>query len=186
MRTQNVTQINNALQQYFRASKRVRINGRDGAFVVVDDKKEAVDLVKNMFVSRGEDQVVLSASNVSEAQNVIKGNEIRAVIIDLSLDGEGDNGDGFTLADWLNEEHPDVPFIFATGREKRVKEIENKFPGVDIFVKGKHNIDDFACALGMEEEESEEVKTIPCDEDVDKKVKPSSFSFLKKVFSGVF
>ena len=108
MQTQNISQINNALQQYFRASKRVRINGRDGAFVVVDDKKEAVDLVKNMFISRGEDQVVLSASNVSEAQNVIKENKIRAVIIDLSLDGEGDNGDGFTLADWLNDEHPEI------------------------------------------------------------------------------
>jgi len=186
MKVQSINQINNALQQYFRASKRVRINGRNGAFVVVDDRKEAVDLVKNMFIVRGEDQIVLSATNVTEAQTVIQNNEIRAVIIDLTLDGKGKNGDGFNLADWLNDKHPEIPFMFATGREERVKEIEKKFPGVDIFVKGIHNTDDFACALGMEEEDQKGMKTIPRDEGVDQEIKKSSFSFFKKVFSFVF
>lgn len=185
----DINQINDALQQYFRASKRVRINSRKGVFVVVDDKEEAVDLVRTMFISRGEKQTVLGASNVSEAKRVIAenedGNQVRAVVIDLELDGEGENGDGFTLANWLNDEHPAIPFIFATGREKGIKEIERKFPGVDIFVKGRHSLDDFACALGLNE--GEEVinagKTIPKDECALSEVvcKPSAFSFLKKM-----
>ena len=187
----NIKNVNDALQQYFRASKRVRINSRKGVFVVVDDKKEAVDLVRKMFVSRGTNQTVLGATNVSEAKRVIgeneNGNKVRAVVIDLELDGEGEDGDGFVLANWLNDEHPDIPFIFATGREKRTKEIEREFPGVDIFVKGLHNLDDFACALGLNEEEKviDECKTIPKDQCTLSEVayKPSAFSFFKKMIS---
>jgi len=184
MNNRKFTEIDSALQQYFRASRRVRINGRKGAFVVVDDKEEAVNLVKSMFISRGESQVVLGADSVSEAKDVIQKNQIRAVIIDLNLNGEGSDGDGFNLADWLNEEYPDIPFVFATAGKGRVREIERKFPGVDIFIKGLHNIEDFACALGMEED-SNETKVIPIDENSKTEAK-SSFSFLKKVLSFTF
>jgi len=197
MKRQSAEQINNALQQYFRASRRVRINARRGVFVVVDDRKEAVELVKSMFKSRGEDQKIVSAINVSDAKKVINenknGQQVKAVVIDLGLAGEGKDSDGFVLADWLNNEYPDIPFIFATGKEKRVKEIEVKFPGVDIFVKGKHNLDDFECALGLNDESNDHTnqRTIPNDpieisEKSEKSDKPSAFSFLKEVFSFAF
>jgi len=182
MNNKKFTEIDNALKQYFRASRRVRINGRKGSFVVVDDKMEAVNLVRNMFVSRGENQVVLDASNVSEAKDVIQKNQIKAVVIDLNLDGEGQDGDGFNLADWLNEEFPDIPFIFATAGKERVKEIERNFPGVDIFIKGLHNIEDFACALGMEEC-PKETEVIPKDRDLKNKEKSS---LLKRVLNFAF
>ena len=184
MNSKRFTEINSAMQQYFRASRRVRINGRKGVFVVVDDQKDAVDLVKNMLISRGEDRVVLDADSVSEAKDVIQKNQIRVVIIDLNLNGKGSDGDGFNLADWLNEECSDIPFVFATAGKRRVAEIERKFPGVDIFIKGLHNIEDFACALGMKEDLSE-TKVIPIDENL-KTEEKSSFSFLKKVLSFTF
>jgi len=184
MNNRNLTEIDEALQQYFRASRRVRINGRKGAFVVVDDKEEAVNLVKSMFISRGENQVVLDADSVSKAKDIIQKNQIRAVIIDLNLNGEGSDGDGFNLANWLNEEFPEIPFVFATAGKKRVGAIKRKFPGVDIFIKGLHNIEDFACALGMKEDSSE-TKVIPKDEVLKTETK-SSFSFLKKVLDFAF
>jgi len=183
MKTQKITEIDNAMQLYFRTSRRIRINGRRGAFVIVDDREEIVNLVKNMFVVRGENQVVLSASNVSEAKDIIKKRQIKAVVIDLGLNGEGENGNGFNIANWLNEEYPDIPFVFATGKKNKVKEIERRFPGVDIFIKGQNTIEDFACALGMDEN-SNEVEIIP--KDIDKNIEVNNSSFIKKVFNFVF
>jgi len=164
----NVKEISSAFQQYFRSSKRVRINSRSGVFVVADDKTEAVDLVQKLFVARGEDQKIVSSKNVSEAKNqIVKHNiedGVKAVIVDLGLEGKGKDADGLHLAKWLNQEFPDIPFVFSTGRSKRRSELEKQFPGVDIFIKGTDNLGDLAEALGLNViKEDEDKVCIPRD-----------------------
>jgi CheY-like chemotaxis protein len=179
----NVAELNDALQQYFRASKRIRINARKGIFVVVDDRQEMIDYIKKMIFIQDENQKVIGESNVEDAQKTIESNDIRAVVIDIGLDGDANNTNGFILADWLNDEYPDVPFLFATGKKKMVKEIESRFPGVDIFIKGKHNTDDFICALGLDEDSCvTETDTLPVDLEMAGETKKSSaFSFFKGI-----
>lgn len=185
----NIQELNSAFQKYFRSSKRIRIHSRKGVFVVVDDRDEAVDLVKKLFISRGENQKIISSKNVSEAQQQIQnhdnGNGIKAVIIDLGLDGEGQDGDGVYLAQWLNEEYPDIPFIFSTGRENRIGELEKEFPGVDIFIKGKDSLYELAESLGLNvEDKFEELVCIPTDNVTgQEKVEDGVFGFMRRIFA---
>jgi len=186
----SVKELNSAFQKYFRYSKRVRIHNRSGVFVVADDRIEAVDLVRKLFISRGEkEQEIISSRNVLEAQNQIencdKGNGIKAVVIDLGLDGEGENGDGVFLAKWLNDQYPEIPFVFSTGREKRFRELEKQFPGVDIFIKGKDSLHDLAEALGLNVEDNKitESDCIPIDNvrtEEREEVGSGMFSFVRK------
>jgi len=145
--------MNSELQKYFRASKRIRIHEREGVFIVVDDKEEAVELIKRLFNSRGEIFEIVSAKNVSEAKKRIEeygnGDKVKAIVIDLGLEGEGKNADGFSLAKYLDQEHQDIPYIVSTGRVKRAKQIENMLPGVDVFIKGENSINDLAESLGL-------------------------------------
>jgi CheY-like chemotaxis protein len=163
-----VQELNVEFQKYFRSSKRIRIHSRTGVFVVVDDREEAVDLVKKLFLCKGEeDQEIVSAKNVEEAQKQVEihgnGDNVKAIIIDLGLDGEGKNADGVHLAEWLTKEHPVIPFIFSTGKQNKARTLEKKFPGVDIFIKGKDSINELAEALGLNVEEESDVTCIPID-----------------------
>jgi len=183
----NVKEINSAFQQYFRSSKRVRINSKSGVFVVADDKTEAVDLVQKLFVARGEDQKVVSSKNVSEAQDqILKHNiedGVKAVIVDLGLEGKGKDADGLRLAKWLNQEFPDIPFVFSTGRSKRKSELERQFPGVDIFIKGTDNLGDLAEALGLNIiKEDEDNVCIPRDNGSTEETL-GMFSFVRKLLT---
>lgn len=191
MKTQEVKEINSAFQKYFRASKRIRIHERNGAFIVVDDRDEAVDLIRKLFISRDEKQEILSAKNVSEAQlqidNQNNGKNVKAVVIDLGLDGNGKDGDGLYLAEWLSSTYPSIPFVFSTGKEKRAKDLIKKFPGVDVFIKGKNNLYELAEALGLNvrEDNNEDYNPIPKDPVNlnEENCKEGVFSFVKGLFS---
>jgi DNA-binding NtrC family response regulator len=179
--------INNSIQQYFRASKRVRINGREGVYVVVDDRQEAIDLIKRLFESRNLGYEIVGAKNVEEAKKEInlrnKGQDVKAVVIDLGLEGKGHNADGLNLAKWLEEEHNDIPYIISTGKSKRRVQIERQLPGVDVFIKGQNSIDDLAEALGLNiDTAEEESEVIPRDINVEQESE-GFVSIFKNLFS---
>lgn len=191
MKVQSIGHINNSLQQYFRASKRIRIHNRKGIYLIVDDRKEAVEMIRRLFDSKNISYEIASAKNVSEAKNKIKeqqnGEYIKAVVIDLSLEGEGSNGNGMSLIEWLENNYEDIPYIISTGRENKEKEIKKQFPGVDIFIKGKNSIDDLADALGInEKDEKDDTKIIPKDLDQEEESNNSSFSKMLNKFFNIF
>ena len=186
----NIEELNCAFQKYFRTSKRVRIHSRNGVFLIVDDKEQAIDLIRKLFMARREDRKIMSAKSVSEAQMKIKelnnGEDVKAVVIDIGLSGEGNDGNGVYLARWLNDKYPDIPFLFSTGKEKRAKSLEKEFPGVDIFIKGKDNIYDLSDALGLNVEGERDCDCIPKDEEeVDNKNSKKSgvFHFVRKILA---
>jgi CheY-like chemotaxis protein len=180
--------MNNAIQKYFRASKRVRIHGRQGVYIVVDDRQEAIDLVKRLFESRSLNYEVVSAKNVEEAQKEInkrnEGADVKAVVIDIGLEGQGQSADGLYLAKWLEKEHSDIPYVISTGKSKRRVQLEKQLPGVDVFIKGKNSIDDLAEALGLNVETNKDIESevIPCD--INTEQKDEGFvSIFKNLFS---
>jgi len=181
--------INDSIQQYFRASKRVRINGREGAYLIVDDRQEAIDLVKRLFESRNLGYEIVGAKNVEEAKKEIslrnEGQDVKAVVIDLGLEGKGHNADGLNLAKWLEEEHSDIPYIISTGKSKRRVQIERQLPGVDVFIKGQNSIDDLAEALGLniETDEGSESEIIPRDINTEQEIEGGFISIFKNLFS---
>jgi CheY-like chemotaxis protein len=190
---ENTEDLDCAFQKYFRNAKRIRINHRNGVFIVVDDNKDVVDLIHGLFISRGQNQIVVGAKNVQEAQEQIKkyknGEKVKAIIVDVGLEGEKENCDGILFAEWLNKQYPIIPFVFSTGREQLAKNLEKKFPGVDIFIKGKDQLSDLSDALGLNIVESkDETDFIPRDAAIkqqEKQKERSVFRYLRKIYGGL-
>src|SRR5581483_5939283 len=83
---------------------------KDVTLLIVDDEPDLRDIVADSFTNAG--YHVLTASNGSEAFDVVKHNKVDVIVSDVRMPG----GDGIDLLCKLKEINPDSPnVILATG-----------------------------------------------------------------------
>lgn len=76
--------------------------------LVVDDEPNAIRVLSAMLKDTG--YQVYAASNVDKACEIIRSEEIDAVITDLKMPGK----DGFQLFQYVTEQYPQMPVLFLT------------------------------------------------------------------------
>ena len=142
---------NEKLKKFFRQQRRESIKNRKGAILLVDDFKEQEELLRYMLDVKKYPNDLVVARGAREAKAIIKktADDLRIVIIDIELFGVNNNIYGIDLMRWMDDNYPDIPYIVLTGRQDVVPFIEENIPGVDVIVKGKNTINDFADAIGL-------------------------------------
>ena len=147
-----LSEANEKLRVLFRKYRRKDLLNRQGVVLVVDDVPEQQQVLDEMAKARLSSIEVECVESMDDAQSVIeKSGEdgIKIVVVDLVLNG---HGDGFQLIEWMSEYYPSLPYIVITGRLEKVDELKERFPGVDILIKGQSTINDYADAMGLPSE----------------------------------
>lgn len=150
-----IDEANQKLRKFFRLQRKEHLIEREGLILVVDDMDKQADVLRAMLKMRGLNIEVESVPSLVEAQRFIKrvgSDVIKIVVVDIRLKNmqEPENQDGYVLISWMRFECPSLPYIVMTGMSHAVDDISHKIPGVDIFVKGVANIDEFADAMGFQ------------------------------------
>lgn len=143
-------EANRQLQEYFRKSRRYKIMRRKGVILFVDDEPKQKTVLEYLLKSRNVDIPIIAVENIEEAKKEVKkrGKEnIRVIIVDLSLQDDDDSGEKFI--DWIRENYKEVPFIVSTGHIAKARELPRRIPGAEVFVKGMTPVEEFADALGI-------------------------------------
>lgn len=149
-----IDDANQKLRELFRLQRKEQLVAREGLILVVDDMDKQAEMLRAMLKMRGLDIKVENVPSLEEAKRFIGrvGPEaIKIVVVDIRLKNskKPENQDGYMLIDWIRSEHPSLPYIVMTGMSHTVDDISHKVPGVDIFVKGVADIDEFADSMGL-------------------------------------
>lgn len=83
-------------------------NVENGRVLIVDDEANALKVLSAILV--GEGYSVRQAQDVEKAVDILKEEDLDAVITDMKMPG----GDGMHLYDYITETSPDIPVIFLT------------------------------------------------------------------------
>ena len=79
--------------------------------LVVEDEDPVRDLISECLTDAG--YRVLEASNVAQAKDTLFGNSsVELVFSDINMPG---HEDGFALARWLREHHPEIKILLTSG-----------------------------------------------------------------------
>ena len=143
-------EANRQLQDYFRKSRRFRINRRKGAIIFIDDEPKQVTVLEYLLKTRGINIPVVSFINIDDAKKFIEQNgseAIRAVILDLNFDTGAENGE--SMIQWIEDRYNEIPFIISTGYEKEARKIAKRIPGLEVMIKGQTSIEEFSDILGI-------------------------------------
>jgi DNA-binding NtrC family response regulator len=79
-----------------------------GLVLIVDDEPNAARVLSAILA--GEGHTVLTASDASKAEHILKSRDVDAIITDLRMPGR----DGMQLFEYVTEHLPDIPVIFLT------------------------------------------------------------------------
>lgn len=151
------------LSKLFRKSRKVHLSNRVGEILLVDDVPEQKGVLNVILQALSVNIDIVHFYNALDAENYIKdnSNNIRIVIVDILLSG---GKSGIDFLDWLVEYDSEMPYIVITGSEEIIDVVKEKFPGIDVLLKGKSGINEFADAIGLPSLKSScEYDKIPLD-----------------------
>ncbi len=167
-------EANVEIKKLFRSSRKLQVSNRSGFVLLVDDYPFQKTVLVDLFKMYNLDIDVYNVSTVSDAKSFINGcsDNIRLVIVDIMLLGSlgEETSDGLSLVDWLRANYSSMPFVITTGNVDKALEASDRFPDVDVFIKGETDIDDYADAIGItmlsekkNDEKKQETRILPTD-----------------------
>ena len=133
-------------------------------FLVVDDEELMRYLVVSYLSKLGHS--CFTATDGVDALEKMKKNKIDAVITDIRMD----NMDGMTLINQISKNYPEVPIMVMTAFDKEYSEGTAISIGAREFIKKPFSLDEFAVRLNKLINDSEIVKRMKNEKNVDEGV----------------
>jgi DNA-binding response OmpR family regulator len=129
--------------------------------LVVDDEELMRYLVASYLSKLGHS--CFTAIDGADALDKMKKNKIDAVITDIKMD----NMNGITLINQISKKYPEIPILVMTGFDKEYSEGTAISIGAREFIKKPFSLDEFAVRLHKIINDSETIKRMKKDKNVD-------------------
>jgi len=132
--------------------------------LVVDDEEVIRYLVVSFLSKLG--YACLTAVDGVDALDKMNKNKIDAIITDIKMD----NMNGMTLISQISKKYPEIPIMVMTGFDKEYSEGTTISVGAREFIKKPFSLDEFAVRLNKVINDSEIVKRMKNEKNVDESV----------------